>query len=77
MIGSSECEMRNNAMPEMGKIYNAREASGYLGVTEATIKKYLRDGHLSGKRVGLRKEWRISGEEIIRWGRVNMIDGFV
>jgi hypothetical protein len=41
-------------------------------VTEQTVQNYLRRGALRGEKIGPKKKWHMSGEEIIRllkqWG---------
>ena len=47
----------------MGNLfYTVDEAANLLGVTIYTIRRWLKDGKLSGKRVG--KFWRINKESV-------------
>jgi excisionase family DNA binding protein len=52
--------MRGNEMGEL--FYTVEETAELLGVTVYTIRRWLKDGKLSGKRVG--KFWRISKESV-------------
>ncbi len=42
--------------------YSVAEAAALIGVSEFTIRRWLKDGRLSGKRVG--KFWRINKESV-------------
>ena len=47
--------------------YSVKEASAFLNVKETTVRVYLKEGKLNGKKKatkGLRLQWVISGEEI-------------
>ncbi len=44
--------------------YTARQAAGFLGVTEATVKGYCRNETLSAKQVGPKRQWKIKGTDI-------------
>jgi len=63
-------------MPEPSASYTARQAAEFLGVTEATVKRHVKKG-LQGTQVGLTREWRFQGSEILRWAKHLNLDGFV
>lgn len=42
--------------------YSVEEAAKMLGVSEYTIRRWLKDGKLDGKRIG--RFWRISKESV-------------
>lgn len=42
--------------------YTVEEAAQMLGIAEFTVRKWLRDGKLAGKRVG--RFWRINKESV-------------
>lgn len=44
--------------------YTARQAAGFLGVTEATVKGYCRNETLNAKQVGPKSQWQIKGSDI-------------
>jgi excisionase family DNA binding protein len=46
--------------------YTAEEAARLLGVKPDTVKAYLREGALKGVKVGPKKQWKVSGSELIR-----------
>lgn len=48
------------------KAYTAREAATLLGITEATVKRRLREGSIKGVQVGPSKRWHVTGAEISR-----------
>lgn len=54
------------------KWYTAKEVADFLKVTEASVKKYCKEGTITGKQIGPRKQWHIQGVEIQRlrkkWG---------
>jgi excisionase family DNA binding protein len=56
----------SNSKIEKTKWYTAREASELLRITEDTIKKRCREGSITGKQVGARKQWHIQESEINR-----------
>ncbi len=55
-----------------GKYCSLKEAAELLGVTEATVAKYLRSGELEGKKLGPKQKWHVLGRSIIKlrkeWG---------
>ena len=54
---------------EPAEWYTARDAGNALGVTEQTMKSYLRSGKIRGKRVGPKSQWYVEGLEIARLAR--------
>jgi len=42
--------------------YTVEEAAQMLGIAEFTVRKWLRDGKLTGKRVG--RFWRINKDSV-------------
>lgn len=54
--------MENN-QPE--RMWTVEEMAEYLGMTEYTIRKYLREGEIVGKR--LKREWRVLDSEFQRF----------
>ena len=44
------------------KLYTVGETARFLEVSEQTVRKYLRDGLLSGKKIGRR--WHVKGQSI-------------
>ena len=43
-------------------IYNVKEISDILGITQVTIREYIRQGKLRAKKIA--GEWRITGESL-------------
>ncbi len=43
-------------------IYNVKEISDILGITQVTIREYIRKGKLRAKKIA--GEWRITGESL-------------
>jgi excisionase family DNA binding protein len=43
-------------------IYNVKEISDILGITQVTIREYIRQGRLRAKKIA--GEWRITGESL-------------
>jgi len=58
-------QSKNSAL-KADQWYEVDRASGFLGVKADTIKGYLRNGKLKGKKVGPKQCWRVTGAEIIR-----------
>ena len=57
-------------MPSKGNLLTVAEASEALGVTEETVRRYIRERKLKAekKRVqGLKKAWLVSPEEVRRF----------
>jgi len=54
------------------KWYAGHDAAKLLGVTEPTIKKYLKNGKLRGRQIGPKKKWHVKGAAIkrlrVEWG---------
>lgn len=50
----------------MPEAYSAREAADKLGVSPYTVKRWIREGHISAKRVGPYGHWRVPASEIRR-----------
>ena len=52
--------------------YTVREAAALLDVTDQTVYRYLRNGSLSGSKMGPRGQWYVLGNEIAKklreWG---------
>ena len=52
--------------------YTVKEVAKFLGVTEQTVSKYLRDGNLKGSKKGPKQKWHVRGDEILKkrkeWG---------
>jgi predicted transcriptional regulator len=57
---------------ESQKMYTARDAADFLGVSEETVKNYLRGKRLVGKQIGPKKRWYVKGSAILKlrteWG---------
>lgn len=54
-MGKSNQYLKNNAMPtviENIKFYTVTETAEALHVTPQTVRSYLKDGKLQGKRIG-------------------------
>jgi excisionase family DNA binding protein len=51
---------------EPKSFYTAEDAARLLGVKSDTVKAYLRDGSLKGLKVGPKRQWKVSGSELIR-----------
>lgn len=58
--------MAKKSKIDLKRQYSAREAANLLGVTPDTVKGYCRDGKITGKRVGPKKNWMVVGSEIVR-----------
>ncbi len=43
-------------------IYNVKENSDIIGITQVTIREYIRQGKLRAKKIA--GEWRITGESL-------------
>lgn len=55
--------------------YTLEETAKLLGVKEQTVSNYLRNGELSGKKMGPRKKWHVQGKDILRKKKEwNMVD---
>ena len=57
-------------MPQKGNLLTVSEAAKSLGVTEETVRRYIRERKLKAekKRIqGLKKVWLISPDEIRRF----------
>lgn len=48
------------------KDYTPREAGMFLKITPETVKMHCRKGSLKARKVGSKKEWRISGPVILQ-----------
>lgn len=46
-------------------ILNIEEATEFLGVSEKTLIKLLREEHIPARKIG--REWRISKEALLKW----------
>lgn len=46
-------------------ILNLEQAAGFLGISEKTLIKLLREEHVPARKIG--REWRFSREALIRW----------
>ncbi len=44
------------------KLYTVEETARFLEVSDQTVRKYLRNGLLSGKKIGRR--WHVKGQSI-------------
>lgn len=53
-----DCFMNND-------ILNLEQACEFLGVSEKTLIKLLREEHIPARKIG--REWRFSKEALIRW----------
>jgi excisionase family DNA binding protein len=54
--------MRNDTMStenELPTIMSAKQVAAWLGLTEATVSRLLRDGKLPGRYFGTRAGWRV------------------
>jgi len=51
-----------------GEFVGTKEAAAELGVSEATMRRWLAEGRIAGRRVG--KQWRIARSELGRAVRV-------
>ncbi|OQX56659.1 MAG: hypothetical protein B5M53_00325 [Candidatus Cloacimonas sp. 4484_209] len=47
------------------KLYTIDEISNFLDLSSQTIRKYLRDKRIAGKKIGRR--WHILGKDIINF----------
>jgi excisionase family DNA binding protein len=45
------------------KFYTVEEISNFLDLSSQTIRKFLRDKHMKGKKIGRR--WHILGKNVI------------
>ena len=57
------------------KWYTTPEAGPFLRLTAESVKKHCRGGSLKGKRGGAKKQWMISGTEIIKKRKEWELDG--
>jgi len=46
-------------------ILNLSQASEFLGISEKTLIKLLREEHIPARKIG--REWRFSREALVRW----------
>lgn len=46
-------------------ILNIEQATEFLGVSEKTLIKLLRDEHIPARKIG--REWRISKDALVKW----------
>ncbi len=44
------------------KMYNTKEVSELLGLSELSVRKYLREGKIKAKKIGAK--WYISNQEL-------------
>lgn len=56
--------MKNNINNK--QYYTVNETSKFLGVTEQTVSKYLRNGELGGVKKGPKNKWHVRGNDIIK-----------
>lgn len=52
--------------PENETLYSPREVARILGVNTYTVRKWLRDGTMTGIKIGEGKHWRITKTELDR-----------
>lgn len=52
---------------ESDRYYSAREVATRLNVTAETVKKHLRDGRRTGKKIGPKQEWHVRGRDVAEW----------
>ena len=45
--------------------YSASKAAEFLGITEGSVKKNLRERKLAGEQKGPKKRWHVTGRAII------------
>ena len=50
----------------MEKVYNLREASGYLGVTVRTLRYWAQIGSIKAKKIAGTRRWIITETELKR-----------
>lgn len=48
-----------------GEILNLEQATGFLGVSEKTMIKLLREEHIPARKIG--REWRFSKKALLDW----------
>lgn len=46
-------------------ILNLEQAAGFLGISEKTLIKLLREEHIPARKIG--REWRFSREALVHW----------
>lgn len=49
------------------KYLSMPEAMRYTGLCRNTVKKYLHEGHFSGRQINSRGDWRVDRESIDAW----------
>jgi len=59
-------QQSNTRRIDAKRVSTALEAALLLGVRNYTVGQYLRNGKLIGEKRGPKKQWYVSGSEIIR-----------
>jgi len=44
------------------KLYNTKEISELLGLSELSVRKYLREGKIKAKKIGAK--WRVTNQDL-------------
>lgn len=51
-------------MSTLPKMYSTKQISDMLGVTEQTVREWLKSGEMKGLKVGGRGQWRVSEDDL-------------
>lgn len=57
----------NSAGIDPERWYNTEEASEFLGIKEATIRKHINDKKIKATKHRVTKRWMIKGSELIKF----------